>query len=183
MSTTTAPTPPPAAVAQDPHWTATRDRLNRRSRPILTLTICDDYPAQQALAEARSTEQRLALAAEHTPDDTSIRKDLAEAKKRTARAQKILDEASIRLRFQALDRKTYRELRSEHRPTEEQADDGFDFNLDTLAPVIIAASSLDGITEEDAARYLDEWSQAEADALINTAFGVQREERMDLGKG
>lgn len=174
-------TPAPPDTTEDS--AVIRERLRNRTRPTLTLTICDDHQAQQALAEAQVAEQRLAATAERTPDDPTVKAALAKARQQTAKAKKALDQASIRLRFQALDRKTYRELKAAHPPTEEQADEGYDFNLDTLGPVIIAASSLDGITEDDAATYLDEWSQAEAEALLNTAFGVQREERMNLGKG
>ncbi|MFF2411857.1 hypothetical protein [Streptomyces sp. NPDC058092] len=180
---TTAPKPPAAAVAADAHWAATRERLRNRTRPIVRLTICDDRDAKQALAEAKFNEQRAKDNAERDPSNKVEQAVLRAATDEFAQAQTAVDEASIVLRFQALDRKTYKELLAVHPPTEDQAEDGYAFNLDTLGPVIVAASSLDGITEEDAAGYLDDWSQAEAEALLNTAFGVQREERMDLGKG
>ncbi|WP_327335127.1 hypothetical protein [Streptomyces anulatus] len=187
MTTTTrktaAPKPPAAAVAQDAHWAATRERLRARSRPVLKLTICDDDAAKQAVYAARVAELEAKSEAERSPDDEAAQAAHRTATATLAEAQAALDSASIPLRFQALDRKTYKELLAAHRPTEEQADDGYEFNIDTLGPIIIAASSLDGITEEDAQTFLDEWSTAEAQALLNTAFGVQREERMDLGKG
>ncbi|MER6602608.1 hypothetical protein [Streptomyces parvus] len=180
---TTAPTPPAAAVAADAHWAATRERLMARARPVLKLTICDDNEAKQALNNARYLEQQAKSEAERNPDDEAAQAAHRAAVTAQNDAQAALDAVSIPLRFQALDRKTYKELLAAHRPTEEQAEDGYDFNLDTLGPVLIAASSLDGITEEDAATFLDTWANAEAEALLNTAFGVQREDRMDLGKG
>ncbi|MFG2540679.1 hypothetical protein ACGFU4_36115 [Streptomyces sp. NPDC048511] len=180
---TTAPTPPAAAVAQDPHWAATREKLLARTRPVLKLTICDDEAAKRAVNAARYVEQQAKLAADSSPEDEAAQAAHQAAARELADAQSALDAASIPLRFQALDRKTYKALLAAHRPTEEQAEEGYDFNLDTLAPVLIAAASLDGITEEDAQTFLDDWSKAEAEALLNTAFGVQREERMDLGKG
>ncbi|MEU9849261.1 hypothetical protein [Streptomyces sp. NPDC047985] len=180
---TTAPTPPSAAVAADAHWAATRERLRSRSRPTVRLTICDDHDAKESLAEARFVHQQAQDAADRAPEDEAAKATLRAAATSLTKAQAAVDKASIVLRFQALDRKTYKELLAAHPPTEDQAEDGYAFNLDTLGPVLIAASSLDGITEEDAAEFLDDWSQAEAEALLNAAFGVQREERMDLGKG
>jgi hypothetical protein len=180
---TAAPKPPAAAVAADAHWAATRERLLNRTRPTVHLTICDDHDAKESLAEARFVAQQAQDAADRAPEDEAAKAAVRAAKNGLAKAQTAVDKASIVLRFQALDRKTYKELQAAHPPTEDQAEDGYSFNLDTLGPVIVAASSLDGITEEDAAQFLDDWSQAEAEALLNTAFGVQREERMDLGKG
>ncbi|WP_097865815.1 hypothetical protein [Streptomyces sp. rh34] len=180
---TAAPKPPAAAVAQDAHWAATRERLLARARPVLKLTICDDDGAKQAVYAARAAELEAKGEAERSPEDEAAQAAHRVAAAALADAQAALDAVSIPLRFQALDRKTYKELLAAHRPTEEQAEDGYDFNLDTLGPVLIAAASLDGITEEDAQTFLDDWSKAEAESLLNTAFGVQREERMDLGKG
>jgi hypothetical protein len=70
-----------------------------------------------------------------------------------------------------------------HPPTEEQAEDNMVVNVETIGPDLIAASSMDGITAQDAAEYLETWSEGEAAALFNTAWGVQGEARMDLGKG
>ncbi|WP_404974803.1 hypothetical protein [[Kitasatospora] papulosa] len=179
----TAATPPPAAVAADSHWAATRERLLARTRPVLTLTICDDDNAKSAVNAARFVEQQAKGAAERSPQDDAAQASYQAAAAALTDAQAALDAASIQLRFQALDRKTYKALLAAHPPTEEQSEEGYDFNLDTLGPVLIAASSLDGITEEDAAGYLDEWAPAEGEKLLNTAFGVQRTERMDLGKG
>jgi len=127
--------------------------------------------------------QQARYAADRSPEDEAAEAEHRDAVEALANAQAALDAVSIPLRFQALDRKTYKALLAAHPPTEEQAEEGYDFNLDTLGPVLIAAASLDGITEEDAQTFLDDWSKAEAEALLNTAFGVQREERMDLGKG
>lgn len=180
---TAAPKPPAAAVAADAHWAATRERLLARTRPTVLLTICDDPDAKQALHAARFVEQQVRESAEQNPEDEATQAAHRAAVQKVAGAQATLDAASIPLRFQALDRKTYRALVAAHRPTEEQAEEGYEFNLDSLAPVLIAASSLDGITEDDAQTFLDDWAPAEAEALLNAAFGVQREERMDLGKG
>ncbi|MFW3477345.1 hypothetical protein [Streptomyces microflavus] len=180
---TPSTTPPPAAVANDAHWAAKRERLLARTRPMLRLTICDDPDAKQAVSDAQNDEKQARYLADRRPDDKAAQDAHQAAEAKLAEAQSALDAVSIVLSFQALDRKTYRALLAAHRPTEEQAGEGYDFNVDTLGPIMIAASSLDGITEEDAATFLDTWSENEAQALLNTAFRVQREERMDLGKG
>ncbi|MFD5899169.1 hypothetical protein [Streptomyces sp. NPDC060366] len=179
----TTAAPPPAAVAQDAHWAATRERLKNRIRPILTMTICDDHEAKAALAEALAEEQRATNVLAAAPDEENAKEAAAAATEALNRAQAAYDKVAITLRFQALDAKTYKELKAAHPPTTEQAEQGYEFNADTLGPIVIAASSLDGITEEDAVTYREEWSEQESDLLLNTAFAVQRQERMDLGKG
>ena len=176
------PVPPAAAVAKDAHWAATRERLLNRSRPVVKLRICDDHDIKRALAAAIGVETRAQDHAANHPGPEADRL-LADAQAALEKAKADAEAASIVLSFQALDRKAYQALMADHPPTEAQIEEGYDFNLDTLGPVLIAASSLDGITAEDAAAFLDQWSNAEGEALLNAAFGVQREDRMDLGKG
>ena len=176
------PVPPAAAVAKDAHWAAKRERLRNRTRPVLTLTICDDHDIKRALAAAAGVEARATAHADSHPGPEADQL-LADAQAALEKAKADAEAASIVLTFQALERKTYRALRADHPPTEAQIEEGYDFNLDTLGPVLIAASSLDGITVEDATDFLEQWSDKEGETLLNTAFGVQHEDRMDLGKG
>lgn len=182
-TTATTPEPPAAAVAADAHWSATRDRLRNRHRPIATLTICDDTDVKKDLEDARWTVRRLEGQLTETPDDADLKNDLAVANKTLEQAQKTFDQVAIRLQFQALRRPDFEDLKKQHPPTEEQAEDNFVVNVETLGPELIAASSLDGITVDDAKYYLAEWSEAEASALFNAAWGIQSGARMDLGKG
>ncbi|MFE6126725.1 hypothetical protein ACFQ6Q_00410 [Streptomyces sp. NPDC056437] len=179
---TQKPAPPADAVAKDAHWTSTRERLLNRGRPVLKLTICDDDELKRAVRAATGVLANAKAHAEEHPGKEAD-KLLADAQAAYDKAKAELDESSIVLSFQALERRAYRSMISDHRPTEAQVEEGYEFNLDAMAPVLIAASSLDGITVEDAKRFLEEWSDAEGQALLNTAFGVQREDRMDLGKG
>jgi hypothetical protein len=179
-SRTTKPEPPAQAVARDPHWL--RERLKARTRPAAKLTICDDPTVKQALARAEFT----ARAAQSTVDDTdtpATRAALTAAQQALEAAQAAFDDVAIVLRFQALERPVWEALKKKHQPTEDQAEEGYQFNVDTLAPELIAAASLDGITEDDAREYLDTWGNGEANALFNAAFNVQGETRMDVGKG
>ena len=175
--------PPAAAVAADAHWTATRERLRSRQRPIAPLTICDDVSVKKALEEAKFVVRRLTAEVEASPDDTTLSKDLTVAQKTLDDAQAAFDEIAIVLRFQAMRRADFEDLKKRHPPTEAQAEDGYIANPDTIGPPLIEACSLDGITAVDAVEYLSEWAEGEANALFNTAWAVQTNVRMDLGKG
>ncbi|MDK0525008.1 hypothetical protein [Streptomyces sp. ML-6] len=180
---TTTPAPPAAAVTKDAHWAATRERLRNRTRATVALTICDDLDARVALESAKHTLRRIKAAAEERIDDATGPEAIAAAEKDVADAQEAYDAAAIVLRFQALPRLEFEALRKSHPATEEQAEDGHDINVESLGPELIAAASVDGMTVEDAREYLDTWSEAEAAALFNAAWGVQETARMDLGKG
>ncbi|MFF9287510.1 hypothetical protein [Streptomyces griseosporeus] len=181
--TSSKPEPPQQAVDRDPHWTATRERLAARKRPVLTMTICDDNEVKQRLGAAQYNERRARTAADVNPDDKDLKKALKDAEAETKAAQQAFDEAAIVLRFQALRRPDFEELKKAHPATEEQAEDGLQFNAETLGPELIAASSLDGITVDEAREYLTEWGEGEAALLFDTAWNVQGETRADLGKG
>ncbi|MFE7547102.1 hypothetical protein [Streptomyces gardneri] len=174
-TTTTSVTPPPAAVARDPHWAAKLDRLRSRKRPIAKLTICDDDTIRQALTRAK---------AEH---DTAVALGDEDSQKTTAQAleaaQAAFDEAAIVLTFRALPSGEFEALKAEHPPTEAQAEDGQGMNLDTLGPELVAAASIDGLTVEDAAGFLKTWGTGEATQLFFAAWDVQTHVRADLGKG
>ncbi len=182
-NTTTVAEPPTAAVAADAHWTATRDRLRNRQRPTTSLVICDDPDVKKTLEEAKWTVRRLTTSLEAAPDDTDLAADLNTATTALARAQAAFDEIAIVLRFQALRRPDWEDLKRNHPPTEDQAEESLVVNVETLAPHLIAASSLDGITTEDAAYFLTEWSEGEASSLFNAAWNIQSGTRMDVGKG
>lgn len=180
---TTTIDPPADAVAKDPHWASTLERLRSRARPTLTLRICDDQDAKDALATTQYAERRIKETAEADPENAESKKAVRTATAEVKKAQAAVDEATITLTFRALERTALTELKKQHPPTEEQAEDGFEFNVDTLGPALVAAASEDGLTEEDARTFLDTWSDAEAAALFSAAWDVQHETRMDLGKG
>ncbi|MFD7995516.1 hypothetical protein [Streptomyces mexicanus] len=183
MTSTSKPVPPQTAVDRDPHWTATRARLAARQRPVMTMTICDDQQVKDRLATAQYAERRARAAAEDNPGDKDLKKLHTIAQQELEAAQEAFDEAAIVLRFQALRRPDFEALKKAHPATEEQAEDGMAFNPETLGPELIAAASLDGITVEEAAEYLTEWSEGEAAQLFDVAWQVQGEQRADLGKG
>ena len=175
--------PPANAVAKDAHWASTLEKLRNRARPTLKLTICDDHASKAALATAQYAERRIKEEAERDPASSESKKAVRTAAAEVKKAQDAVDAASIVLTFQALERTALDELKKAHPPTEQQAEDGFDFNPNTLGPALVAASSVDGMSVEDATGFLETWSDAEANALFQAAWDVQHESRMDLGKG
>lgn len=183
MTTSSKPAPPQNAVDRDPHWAATRARLAARQRPVAKMTICDDTDIKARLAAAQYAERRARTASETDPADKDLKTVLTAAATELQAAQAAFDEAAIVLRFQALRRPDFEALKRAHPATEEQAEDGMQFNAETLGPELIAAASLDGITVEEATEYLTEWSEGEAAQLFDTAWMVQGETRADLGKG
>ncbi|MGW4270876.1 hypothetical protein ACWEGQ_00560 [Streptomyces seoulensis] len=183
MTTSTRSELPQTAVDRDPHWTATRQRLAARQRPVATMTICDDQNVKDRLATAQYAERRARAAADDNPGDKDFKRLHAVAVKELEAAQKAFDEAAIVLRFQALRRPDFEALKRAHPATEEQAEDGMAFDPETLGPVLVSEASLDGITVEEATEYLTEWAEGEAAQLFDTAWNVQGETRADLGKG
>ncbi|MEU9703106.1 hypothetical protein [Streptomyces sp. NPDC047981] len=168
----TAPAPPSA-----------RERLLARQRPTLKMTICDDLQLKADLEAARYALRRIKGEAADDPDNANLKVAVAVAEQDVAEAQAAFDAAAIVLRFEALPRPAFEALKKAHRPTEAQSEDGFEVNIDTLAPELVAAASLDGLTVDDARTFLDTWAEGEAALLFNTAWGVQNETRADVGKG
>lgn len=182
MPTTTV-APPPDAVALDAHWAAKMARLRARQLPETVLRVCDDEKVKKAWKAATDRADLARRAAEDNPKDRPARLEHAAADKALAAAQAAYDEASIMLRFRALPRPALEALFKAHPATEEQQEDGSDWNPDTFPAALIAAASVDGMTPEEARELLDTWSQAEANALFWAAMGAQQEQRTDLGKG
>ncbi|MFC7794659.1 hypothetical protein [Streptomyces cinereoruber] len=181
--TTKTPTPPAEAVAKDAHWAAKLNRLQNRKRPTATLTICDDDTLRRQLTEATDRHTQAVRASERTPDNEVLKAALADAQTKLTAAQAAFDAEAIVLTFQALSRTEFEDLKKEHPPTEEGAEDGQIVNAETLGPELISRTSMDGITPDQAREFLDTWSEAEAVTLFNTAWDLHAEVRMDLGKG
>ena len=184
---TEQPAPPPAAVAADAHWAAKMERLRNRALPERVLKICDNDDVKDALATALRAQYVIKAQAEDVKDGESVPADLkaalATAEAAVAAAQAAVDADTIELRFRGLPRPDYEALIAAHPPTEKQATDGAPWNIDTFAPALISASSVDGMPVDDAKFFLDTWGDVEANALFGAAHSVQQMDRTDLGKG
>lgn len=168
---------------RDRHAASIRARLAKLQRPTATMTICTDPEAKQAVRQAEFAVRAAQAAVDENPTDAT-RTALTTAQDGLKVAQAAFDKVAIVLRFQALERPVWDAMKLRHKPTVEDAEDGAVFNAESLAPELIAAASLDGITEDEAREYLTTWGSGEAVTLWNTAYGVQGDaSRLDVGKG
>ncbi|MFJ9907908.1 hypothetical protein ACIRVK_34380 [Streptomyces sp. NPDC101152] len=192
--TTTFVDPPAGAVARDPHWSAKMARLRGRRLPERAVSFLDDQDLKQrvtdaALGMAKARTSAVGRASEmEVPVDE--RETWALAKPEVLAAQAALDEArralaagTLTLTFRALPRPVWEQLLREHAPTEEQADLGHEYNVETFPAALVSASSVDGMSEAEAQELLDSWSDADAKALFTAALLVNQTMRADLGKG
>lgn len=203
MTTPLKPEPPAAVVARDAHWAAKMARLKARKLPERTLRLVDDDAAKQAVTDA-ALELAKARTAAHTQcteqgvpeaereDWITARPVVLAAQGRLEQAQQALEDSSLALTFRALPRPVHEQLLRAHPPSESQADEGMEYDVETYPAALIAACHVEygpdgtevpGMTETDAQELLDEWPDAEAKALFHSAVMVNQTLRADLGKG
>lgn len=168
-------------------WAAKAKRLDALKRPTQTFTICEDPDARERLttakAEARQADDLLAASPENPSERAVYEARAKQAAKELAAARKAFDAVSVTLTFTALERTALEALQAAHPASEEQEADGEDYAMDTFAPALVAAASVDGMPVEAARHYLNTWSAADARALFTAAWSIQHKQRTDLGKG
>lgn len=169
-------------------WDALKTRLDGLKKPTTVFTICEDPDARQRLHTAKvalhDAEEILATRAEGDETGrTSAEARVRDAKSAATAAQKAFDKVAVRLTFQALERKALEELQKQHPALEEDEAAGDDFHMETFAPALIAAASVDGMPLEYARHCLDTWAPGDARGLWLAAWTVQQTQRTDLGKG
>ena len=200
---TTTVEPPAAAVAKDAHWSAKMARLRARKLPERTLSICDDVDAKAAVTEAAMKLAKARAEALADCAEQGIREDqrdawvasnpaVVAADAALNRAQDVLSEATLALTFRALPRPVWEQLLRDHAPTEAQADQGMEYNVETFPAALISACHIErdaagheaeGMSEAEAQELLDTWADAEAKALFTAALVINQTLRADLGKG
>lgn len=178
----TTPDPPAAALAADAHWAAKMDRLRSRNLAETTFVICDDQEARDRHNRARRAFDLSETYAKAHPEDTEAASELATATAERDEAKAAYDQASIAIRFRALPRPAFEALYKAHPASEADTEEGKEWGPGYPA-ALIAASCVDGMTEDEARELLASWSLAEANAMFNAAYGVQNTTRADLGKG
>jgi hypothetical protein len=181
-TTRSKPEPPAAAVAADAHWAAKMDRLRSRHLAETTFWICDDTDVRTRHQRAQRTFDLAQAYAKDHPDDPEARTELDKATVERDEAKQAYDQVAIPVRFRALSRPALEALYKAHKPSEAEAEEGAEWAA-TFPAALIAAASVDGMTETEAQELLDTWSLAEANAMFNAAHGVQNTTRADLGKG
>lgn len=170
------------------NWDALQSRLDSLKRPTTAFTICEDPEVRQRLNRAKTAASEAEQILHALGDDDAAQRPLFEDRAKNARAElaaahKAFAKASVTLTFQALERKMLQDLQSAHPASEAEEADGDDFAMDTFAPALIAAASVDGMPVDYARHCLDTWSSADARDLWNAAWTVQHTQRTDLGKG
>ncbi|MFI1436517.1 hypothetical protein [Streptomyces lydicus] len=201
--TTVITEPPAAAVARDAHWSAKMARLKARKLPERSLRLCDDDEAKKnatdaalELAKARTTARAESVEqgiAEADREEWMLaRPDVVAAQLRLDAAERVLEDATVVLTFRALPRPAWEQLLRDHPPTEAQADQGMEYNVETYPAALIAACHIErdqsgaevpGMNEQEAQELLDAWPDSEAKALFTSALLVNQTLRADLGKG
>jgi len=200
---TTTVEPSAGAVAKDAHWSAKMARLRARKLSERTLSICDDQDAKTAvtnaaMALAKARAAAMAECAEQgIPEDqrdawVASNPQVLAADAALNGAQEALAEATLTLTFRALPRPVWEQVLRDHAPSEAQADQGMEYNVETFPAALIAAChverdaggvEVEGMSEADAQELLDTWADAEAKALFTAALLVNQTLRADLGKG
>ncbi|MCZ1001185.1 hypothetical protein O1M63_29030 [Streptomyces mirabilis] len=195
--------PPAAAVANDAHWAAKMNRLRARKLPERTLSICDDEDAKTAVTDAALALAKARATALAECAEQGIREDQRDAwvasnphvlaaDAALNGSQQALAAVTLTLNFRALPRPVWEQLLREHAPSEAQADQGMEYNVETFPAALISACHVecddagevvDGMSVADAQELLDTWADAEAKALFTAALLINQTLRADLGKG
>lgn len=179
---TTTKTSPEAA------WANVAKRLDALKPAVAKFTICDNQDLRARLAEAKAAVDDADAALKSLGAGDEAARPMFELRAKQASgeladAQKGFDAAAIVLRFKALPRQELEALQNAHPASESEEAEGEEHAMDTFAPALIAAASLDGMPAEYAKQALDTWSAADAQALWRAAWTVQHQSRTDLGKG
>lgn len=175
-----------AQVAEE-RWEQKMRRLRERPLPQRTLRVCFDEQVRREAFLAEAALARARYVAKSDPDDEALARRIEGLEQAHAEAQEVLAAASLTLTFRALPRPVLEELITAHAPTDEQAAEDAAFNPDTFPTALVAASSVDGMSEAEAAELLDSWPAADSNALWETAWQVQQVALTDVvaavGKG
>jgi hypothetical protein len=175
--------PPAAAVAADAHWSAKMARLRARKAAEVPLYLWQDPEIRDRFEEARREAHNARQLAESDPANKALKQEAKDADAALEAARAAYEADCEVLTFRALPGDAFSDLVKEHPPTEEQADAGSDWNEDTFPAALIAASSVDGMSEDDAAVLLAEWGMADRVELFQAALAAQNTKRSDWGKG
>jgi hypothetical protein len=170
-------------------WDALEARLNKVKKPVRTFKLCQDDDIRERFLRARYANEQAQQRLKDLPKDTEAdaravyQQEAKTAAAELTAARKAYDAETIVLRFAALERKHLEALQAAHPASETDEAKGDDYAMETFAPALVSAASLDGMPVEAAARYLDTWSPADASALWDAAWSIQHTQRTDLGKG
>lgn len=169
-------------------WEALEKRLDAVKRPTRTFRLCEDSDVRAKYLEAREEAQRLTAYRDSFPKDADaearalVEKNATDAQSAADELKKLYDRKTIVLTFQALERQDLEKVQAAHPADEEDEAAGREWHMDTFAPAVISAASLDDMPVEAATKYLATWSPGDAGDLWNAAWSIQLHKRTDLGK-
>ncbi|MEU7338712.1 hypothetical protein [Streptomyces sp. NPDC007074] len=169
-------------------WDDLEKRLDSVRKPVQTFKLCEDASVRDRYNQARYANERAQQEVKDLPKDTDADaraiyvQQAKEAAAEFTAAKRAYDANVIVLRFAALERRHLERLQNEHPPTEADESEGRTYAMNTFAPAVISAASLDGMPVAAAQRYLDTWHAADAADLWRAAWSIQHQERTDLGK-
>lgn len=177
-----------STTSPDAQWAKLAKRLDSLKPAVARFTICDDTELTSRLTKAKLAVEAAETDLDHLSPEDAPNKAAFELRAERARAalveaQTAFDKAAVVLRFQALPRQELEALQNAHPASEKEEEAGEDYAMDTFAPALIAAASMDGMPVDYAKQCLDTWSAADAQALWRAAWGIQHATRTDLGKG
>ncbi|MDJ0464982.1 hypothetical protein [Streptomyces sp. H27-C3] len=175
--------PPAAAVAADAHWSEKMARLRARKAAEVPLYLWQDAEVRDRFEEARRDAHNARQLADSDPTNKALKQEATAAESALAEARSLYEADCELLTFRALPGDAFGDLVKEHPPTEEQAESGSDWNEDSFPAALISASSVDGMTEDDAAALLATWGMADRVELFQAALAAQNTKRSDWGKG
>jgi hypothetical protein len=170
-------------------WDEIAKQLDAIQKPVSTFRLCRDPEVRERYLNAQQAATEADRYLKELPKDADsearalLEKETRQAKTELAAATKAYDAQTITLRFAALERRDLEQLQKAHPASEEDEANGDDWAMDTFAPALISAASLDGMPVEAARRYLDSWALGDARDLWQAAWAVQHTRRTDLGKG
>lgn len=172
-------------------WDAIQKQLDSMPKPTQVLRLCADpdvrdryEAAKQAASRAEDYEKSLTSAKDADKDAlAAVRKQTRQAQDALKAAKADYDAHTVTLTFQALERGRLEALIKEHPPLEEDEEQGAEYHVDTFAPALIAAASVDGMPLEFAQQAMQTWPLDDWKALWGAAWSVQQRRRSDLGKG
>lgn len=173
--------------------TTIEDILSRKQPNRATVWIPLDNDLADAYREAETNFNAAQSFATVRGDDAVSQRKADEAADVLAEAKAAMRDASIKFVFQAVGRKRYEALVTEHpapkdqqRKARELRQDVPEFNEDTFPQALVAACLIDPMLSEEDVRKLwdsDNFSMAEQRNLFQTAIVVNQNWRVvDLGK-
>jgi hypothetical protein len=140
-------------------------------RPYISSTkVCGRADLILAHAEA---DVALHVARQTNGDILGTSPEVVEAKRRVDDIQAQIERSEKEFTFQGVGQRGYFDLKKAHPPKEEDVRNGTDVHMETFAPALIAASSLEPkVTEAQAKKMLDRFPLGEFQKLFDTAFAA-----------